>query len=114
LEAAFVLLEFSSPSRRIFIGSHSLPPSLVRRIGPSASTSRAALPALGAAVSQPEQGLRRPGVSRALLDEAQAKQALWQEFCDHGASLNNAITKAVWLHGGPSFRLFDVSVFCLI
>jgi hypothetical protein len=36
LEAAFVLLEFSSPSRRIFIGSHSLPPSLVRRIGPSA------------------------------------------------------------------------------
>jgi hypothetical protein len=31
----FVLLEFSSPSRRIFIGSHSLPPSLVRRIGPS-------------------------------------------------------------------------------
>jgi hypothetical protein len=35
LEAAFVLLEFSSPSRRIFIGSHSLPPSLVRRIGPS-------------------------------------------------------------------------------
>jgi hypothetical protein len=37
LEAAFVLLEFSSPSRRIFIGSHSLPPSLVRRIGPSVS-----------------------------------------------------------------------------
>jgi hypothetical protein len=35
LEAMFVLLEFSSPSRRIFIGSHSLPPSLVRRIGPS-------------------------------------------------------------------------------
>jgi hypothetical protein len=37
LEAAFVLLKFSSPSRRIFIGSHSLPPSLVRRIGPSAT-----------------------------------------------------------------------------
>jgi hypothetical protein len=37
LEAVFVLLEFSSPSRRIFIGSHSLPPSLVRRIGPSNS-----------------------------------------------------------------------------
>jgi hypothetical protein len=31
----FVLLEPSSPSRRIFIGSHSLPLSLVRRIGPS-------------------------------------------------------------------------------
>jgi hypothetical protein len=37
LEAVFTLLEFSSPSRRIFIGSHSLSPSLVRRIGPSAS-----------------------------------------------------------------------------
>jgi hypothetical protein len=35
LEAVLVLLEFSSPSKRIFIGSHSLPPSLVRRIGPS-------------------------------------------------------------------------------
>jgi hypothetical protein len=39
LEAAFILLEFSSPSRRIFIGSHSLPPSLVRCIGLSASAS---------------------------------------------------------------------------
>jgi hypothetical protein len=43
LEAAFILLEFSSPSRRIFIGSHSLPPSLVRRIGPSPCTSRSSL-----------------------------------------------------------------------
>jgi hypothetical protein len=35
LEAVFVLLESLSPSRRIFIGSHSLPPFLVRRIGSS-------------------------------------------------------------------------------
>jgi hypothetical protein len=35
LEVVFILLEFPSPSRRIFIGSHSLPPSLVRRIGSS-------------------------------------------------------------------------------
>jgi hypothetical protein len=35
LEAVFILLEFPSPSRRIFIGCHSLTPSLVRRIGPS-------------------------------------------------------------------------------
>jgi hypothetical protein len=28
-------LESPSPSRRIFIGSHSLPPSLLHRIGPS-------------------------------------------------------------------------------
>jgi hypothetical protein len=39
LKALFILLEFSSPSRRIFIGSHSLPPSLVRRIGPSVVTT---------------------------------------------------------------------------
>jgi hypothetical protein len=37
-EVVFVLLESPSPSRRIFIGSHSLPPSLVRRIGPSTSS----------------------------------------------------------------------------
>jgi hypothetical protein len=35
LEAVFVLLESQSHSRRIFIGFHSLPPSLVRRIGHS-------------------------------------------------------------------------------
>jgi hypothetical protein len=35
LEAEFILLEPLPPSRRIFIGSHSLSPSLVRRIGPS-------------------------------------------------------------------------------
>jgi hypothetical protein len=28
LEAVFVLLQYPSPSRRIFIGSHSLPPPL--------------------------------------------------------------------------------------
>jgi hypothetical protein len=39
LEAVFILLEFPSPSRRIFIGSHSLPPSLVRRISPSRDTT---------------------------------------------------------------------------
>jgi hypothetical protein len=35
LPSEFILLEFQSAPRRIFIGSHSLPPSLVRRIGPS-------------------------------------------------------------------------------
>jgi hypothetical protein len=50
----------------------------------------------------------------ALLDEAQAEQALWQEFCDHDASINNALTEAMWIHGGSLFHLFEVSVFCLI
>jgi hypothetical protein len=39
LEAVFILLEFSSPSRRIFIGLPFTPPSLVRRISPSLSRS---------------------------------------------------------------------------
>jgi hypothetical protein len=42
LEAVFILLEFPSPSR-IFIGSHSLPPSLVRRIGPSDVSKKAGI-----------------------------------------------------------------------
>jgi hypothetical protein len=79
-----------------------------------ASTSRAAPPVPDVAVSQLEQGLCRPVVSRALLDEAQAEQALRQELCDHSTSLNNALTKVLRLHGGPWFRLFEVSVFCLI
>jgi hypothetical protein len=39
LEAVFILLEPLSRSRRILIGSHSLPPpSLVHRFGPSESS----------------------------------------------------------------------------
>jgi hypothetical protein len=79
-----------------------------------ASTSRASPPASDVAISQPKQGLHRPGVPHALLDKTQAEQALWLEFCDHGASINNTLTEALQLHGGPSFRLFEVSVFRLI
>jgi hypothetical protein len=49
LQAVFILLEFPSPSRRIFIGSHSLPPSLVRRIGPSLATKNIEVTHLGCA-----------------------------------------------------------------
>jgi hypothetical protein len=59
LEASFVLLEFSSPSRRIFIGSHSLPPSLVHRIGPSKTE-------LGFAPVRPVRGTGQTGVACAL------------------------------------------------
>jgi hypothetical protein len=75
-----------------------------------ASTSCAAPPASVVAVLQPEQGLCRLGVPHTLLDEVQSEQALWQEFRDHGASINNALTEALRLHGGPSFQLFEVSV----
>jgi hypothetical protein len=77
------------------------------------STSRAVPPAPDVAISQLEQGLRRPVVPRALLDEVQAEQALWQEFREHITSLNAALTEALRIHGGPSFRLLEVSVFTL-
>jgi hypothetical protein len=79
-----------------------------------ATASRGAPPASDVVVPQLEQGLHRPGVPHAPLDEAQAEQALWQEFRNHGASINNALTKALRLHGGPSFQLFEVSVSRLI
>jgi hypothetical protein len=58
-----------------------------------------------------EQELHHPGVPRSLLDEVQAEQVLWQEFHDHGASLNVALAEALQLHGGQSFHLFEVSIF---
>jgi hypothetical protein len=61
-------------------------------------------------MTQLEQGLRRPGVPRALLDEVQDEQALWQEFRDHSA-FNVALAEALRLHGGRSFQLFEVSIF---
>jgi hypothetical protein len=75
-----------------------------------ASTSHTAPPASEAAVLHPEQGLHRPSALPALFDKAQAEQALWQEFCDHGTSINNALTKALQIHVGPSFRLYEVGV----
>jgi hypothetical protein len=43
-------------------------------------------------------------------DEAQAEQALRQEFRDHGASINNALTEALRIHGGPLWLAFQVGV----
>jgi hypothetical protein len=51
------------------------------------------------------------GAPPAHFDEAQAEQALWQEFRDHGASLNNALNEALRVHGGPLWRIFQVCVF---
>jgi hypothetical protein len=36
---------------------------------------------------------------------------LWQEFRDHGASLNRALNEALRIHGGPAWRVFQVSGF---
>jgi hypothetical protein len=36
---------------------------------------------------------------------------LWQEFRDHGTSLNNAVNKALRVHRGPLWRIVQVRVF---
>jgi hypothetical protein len=36
---------------------------------------------------------------------------LWQKFRDYGFLINNALTEALWIHGGPSIQIFQVSVF---
>jgi hypothetical protein len=79
--------------------------------GVEASTSRAALPAPDVAIVHPEQGLGRTGAPPAHFDEPQAEKVLWQEFRDHNGSINNALTVALRVHGGPSWRIFHVSVF---
>jgi hypothetical protein len=68
-----------------------------------ASTSHAALPAPDVVVTHPEQGLCRADAPPAHFNEAQAEQALWQEFWDHGSSINNALTEALRIHGVPRF-----------
>jgi hypothetical protein len=40
--------------------------------------------------------------------EAQAEQGLWQEFRDHGASLNRALNEALRIHSGPAWCVFQV------
>jgi hypothetical protein len=41
--------------------------------------------------------------------DAQAKQGLWEELCDHGASLNRVLNEALRIHSGPAWRVFQVS-----
>jgi hypothetical protein len=44
-------------------------------------------------------------------DEVQAEQVLWQEFRDHDASIKNTLNEALRVHGGPSWRIFQVRIF---
>jgi hypothetical protein len=76
-----------------------------------ASMSHAAPAAPDVVVAHLEQGLRCTGAPSTHFDEAQIEQALWQDFRDHGASINNALTEELRVHGGPSWRIFQVSVF---
>jgi hypothetical protein len=33
---------------------------------------------------------------------------MWQEFRDHGASLNNVLNEALRIHAGPAWQIFKV------
>jgi hypothetical protein len=75
-----------------------------------ASSSRPGLFAPDVAVARPEQEQGHASAPLTHFDEAQAKQALWQEFRDHSASLNNVLNEALQIHGGPAWRIFQVCI----
>jgi hypothetical protein len=79
--------------------------------GAKASSSRAVLFASDSAAARPEQERERGDAPPAHFASAQAEQALWQAFRDHGASLNRALNEALWIHGGPAWHIFQVSDF---
>jgi hypothetical protein len=74
--------------------------------GAEASSSRAVLPASDGAVARPEQERECADAPSAHFASAQTEQALWQEFHDHGASLNRALNEALRIHGGLAWRIF--------
>jgi hypothetical protein len=81
--------------------------------GAEASSSRTALSTPDGTVARPEQEREHAGAPPAHFSEAQAEQALWQEFSDHGASLNNTLNEALQIHAGPAWRVFQVCVFAV-
>jgi hypothetical protein len=81
--------------------------------GAEASSSRAALAASDGTAVRPEQERERVNAPPTHFSEAQVEQALWQEFRDHGSSLNRALNEALWIHGGLAWRIFQVRGFSL-
>jgi hypothetical protein len=81
--------------------------------GVEASSSHAALPAPDGTAARPEQEWDRASALSAHISEAQAEQALWKEFRDHGASLSNALNEVLRIHAGPAWRVFQVRIFLL-
>jgi hypothetical protein len=69
------------------------------RHGAEASSSR---------VGPPSSGEERADVPSPRFADAQEEQQLWEELCDHGASLNRALNEALRIHGGPAWRVFQV------
>jgi hypothetical protein len=79
--------------------------------GAEASSSRGVVPASDGTATRPEQERERGNTPPAHFASAQAEQALWQEFRDHGASLNRALNEALQIYGGPAWRVFQFSGF---
>jgi hypothetical protein len=44
--------------------------------------------------------------------DAQEEQELWGELRSHGATLDRALNKALRVHGGPAWRVFQVGRCC--
>jgi hypothetical protein len=76
-------------------------------------SSHTALPASGGTTAHPEQEREHVSTPPAHFSEAQAEQALWQEFRDHDSLLNRALNEALQIHGGPVWRIFQVRGFSL-
>jgi hypothetical protein len=73
--------------------------------GTNSSSSRAGLPAPNITVARLEQERELASAPSAYFNEAQAEQALWQEFRDHGALLINALNEALQIHVGPVWQI---------
>jgi hypothetical protein len=76
------------------------------RHGAEASSSRAGPPASSDLAVSPGQGRKRVDAPPSLFANAQEEQQLWEELSGHGASLNRALNEALWIHGGPAWRVF--------
>jgi hypothetical protein len=76
--------------------------------GAEASSSCAVLLASDGAAAYPKQERERAITLPAHFADTQAEQEMWQEFRDHGASLNWALNEALRIHSGPAWRVFQV------
>jgi hypothetical protein len=76
--------------------------------GTEALSSCAALPISDGTAVCPEQEREHVNTPLVHFSEAKAEHALWQEFRDHGASLNRALNKALRIHRGRAWRIFQV------
>jgi hypothetical protein len=46
--------------------------------------------------------------------DAQGEQELWGELRSHDATLDRALNEALRVHGGPTWRVFQVGCRCLL